>query len=353
MLDRLERGETVDPAEYLKAVGAGVDVDGNGWSEEQLEAASVLLGGREEVDSLVQSYVLGGGRCSRETAAAALAEAGLDVSKLGMGRQEEVVKAAMAGMEAAAGGGGSKVGGGDGPPMSYWEAAKLIRSAGLELECFVPPPWEQKELDKLSTRQRAAIAHVANAARTMSHDAMQLIEQRVRLLGFRRKHMNALFRYIRDEAPIIIHLNLGSVMRFLERDTHYRNQFETNLSGGCMNLQARRSWEDRLFDEMYADAKGRHRVKYGVLNILNDPRGVASCIGYGASFLELRNVRLRSTMCDCDSSSPSATVATCEYYAHVLASFTKDELRTALKVATGAASGASSTCLSTSAYKEI
>jgi len=97
-----------------------------------------------------------------------------------------------------------------------------------------------------------------------------------------------------------------------------------------MNLQARRSWEDRLFDGMYSDSKPKDRVKYGVLNVLADPHGVASCIGYGASFLELRNCRLRCSMCDMDSSSPSATVATCEYYAHVLASFTKDELRTAI-----------------------
>lgn len=35
----------------------------------------------------------------------------------------------------------------------------------------------------------------------------------------------------RDEAPIIIHVNLLRLIDRMMKDTHYRNQFETSISG--------------------------------------------------------------------------------------------------------------------------
>lgn len=51
---------------------------------------------------------------------------------------------------------------------------------------------------------------------------------------------------MRSAAPIIIHINLDKVLRFLVKDTHYRNQFETGTSGGSTDLVARKSWEVRI-----------------------------------------------------------------------------------------------------------
>jgi hypothetical protein len=51
-------------------------------------------------------------------------------------------------------------------------------------------------------------------------------------------------------------------------------------------------------------------VKYGVLNIVNDPQGVKSCYMYGHSYLVLKNVRLRSTFSSRDSGG-MPNLATC------------------------------------------
>jgi len=70
------------------------------------------------------------------------------------------------------------------------------------------------------------------------------------------------------------------------------------MKGGC---QARHQWEDKLFGGHYNHAKPFERCKYGVLNIHNDPNGVASCAGYGLSFMVLKEVRLRTTFVSMDS----------------------------------------------------
>ena len=55
--------------------------------------------------------------------------------------------------------------------------------------------------------------------------------------------------------------------------------------------------------------------------------------------------RLRCTFADMDSSSPSTTLATCEYYCHVLNKYTDAELRSVVDVATGKAAWRSSSCI--------
>ncbi len=52
-----------------------------------------------------------------------------------------------------------------------------------------------------------------------------------------------------------------------------------------------------------------------------------------------------------DSSSPSTTLATCEYYCHVLNKYNDSELKAVVDVATGKALWRSSRCISV--YKEI
>ena len=53
-------------------------------------------------------------------------------------------------------------------------------------------------------------------------------------------------QWVRSAAPIIIHVNLDRVLKFLVDDTHYRNRFETGTSGGSTDIVARKSWEVRI-----------------------------------------------------------------------------------------------------------
>ena len=50
-------------------------------------------------------------------------------------------------------------------------------------------------------------------------------------------------QWVRQDAPIIIHVNLDHALRFLVEDTHYRNLFEVGTGGGSTDFSARKSWE--------------------------------------------------------------------------------------------------------------
>lgn len=123
-------------------------------------------------------------------------------------------------------------------------------------------------------------------------------------------------------------MNLDKVLRHLVKDTHYRNQFETLTSGGTLNQKVRTNWESRLFNQIYDKSKPFDRVKYGSLNVVNDPTGIRCCAQYGDSFLLLKQeVRYRTTFAWKDSgSSDVKELACCEYYCHVLCQYTDKEL---------------------------
>ena len=72
--------------------------------------------------------------------------------------------------------------------------------------------------------------------------------------------------------------------------SYCRNQFETKTSNGTLCEKTRTGWEDRLFNKHYHDAKPFDRVKYGCLNIVNDPKGVNAANAYGDSFVILKKV---------------------------------------------------------------
>lgn len=136
-----------------------------------------------------------------------------------------------------------------------------------------------------------------------------------------------------------------------------RSQFETGTSSGKLSTNIRATWEDELFAKAYNGARAFDRPKYGSCNIANDPSGVRCCRVYGESYLVLGdNVRLRTTFTGLDSSNVANAhagnrrMATCEHYAHVLAEYSDDELKSLLLVATGREACVDSTTIQN--YKE-
>jgi hypothetical protein len=71
------------------------------------------------------------------------------------------------------------------------------------------------------------------------------------------------------------------------------------------------------FQGAYNNADPKDRPKYGVLNIMNDPRGAFSCVHtYGRAYLVLKNtpeVRSRVTFSDCDTSSKGSVCVDCDW----------------------------------------
>jgi hypothetical protein len=71
--------------------------------------------------------------------------------------------------------------------------------------------------------------------------------QRFEAIGLSASDLRTVLRYIKDEAPIIVHVQLEDTLHFLVKDTHYRNQFETNTSKGGLGHAMVIGWEDRMY----------------------------------------------------------------------------------------------------------
>lgn len=201
---------------------------------------------------------------------------------------------------------------------------------------MVVPPSEFREAARLMTCQQNAVRHIRLLAKKNHEEALPKLQQRVARLGggITEDQLWLTLAWIRELAPVIVHLNLDKMLQFMERDTHYRNQFETASSGGLLKPAVREKWEKDLFGGCYDRATGFERPKYGVQNVMNDPRGVVKCAQYGDSYFILKGARLRCTFSPEDSANLKADrLAVLDFYGHVLNEYTDDELRETIKVA--------------------
>ena len=77
-----------------------------------------------------------------------------------------------------------------------------------------------------------------------SNDLLNLIQYF--LLRLRQCLIFRTLQWVCSVAPIIIHINLERVLKFLVDDTHYWNRLETGTSGGSTDIVARKSLEVRI-----------------------------------------------------------------------------------------------------------
>ncbi|CAL1133849.1 unnamed protein product [Cladocopium goreaui] len=229
-----------------------------------------------------------------------------------------------------------------------------------ELQALLPAeqlsaPRELNAAHVLTDEQTRAVKYVASTARAKSEAAKEGLQRRLAKWGYDKDTLEKVLTYIRDEAPIVIHTDLSKRLNAFNKDTHYRNQFETGTTSGSSDMSKRKAWESRLFPDIYDTVEATHRVKYGVLNAVNDPRGIMSVAKqYGQDYLVLRGVRLRTTFSDRDSCTQGQQ-ASCEWYAHVLEKYTDTELQAVTEVALGDRLFVDSSVLDTAAggYKEV
>jgi hypothetical protein len=211
---------------------------------------------------------------------------------------------------------------------------------------------------ELAECQKNALKEIRRLAKLNHEKALPVLQRRMADPKFKFKDTDLwmTLAWIRELAPLILHVNLDNMLQWMEKDTHYRNQFETGKSGGLLNLEVRKKWEKDLFGGCYDHAEGKDRVKYGVQNVMNDQRGVVACAQYGRSYVILKDVRLRCTFSPEDSANLKADkLAVLDYYAHVLNEYSDAELRETVKVA-GMADAAilgDSSKVSSMKYKEL
>jgi len=220
------------------------------------------------------------------------------------------------------------------------EALRLsLKEAGIDDDAqaywrLVVSPSEFKEAGYLVKCQKQALTHIRKLAKRAHEEALPKVQERVLKLGWKDEHLWMTLAWIRELAPVLLHVNLDKILYFMETDTHYRNQFETSSSGGLLKPTVRMKWEKDLFGGCYDNAKGFDRCKYGVLNVMNDHRGVLKCSQYGDSYLILKDARLRCTFSPEDSANLKAErLAVLDFYAHVLNEYSEQELVETLKVA--------------------
>jgi hypothetical protein len=226
----------------------------------------------------------------------------------------------------------------------------------VDPEAFLPPIEEQMATSAYcDVLQLEAVKHVVRCARQLSDASWLPLLARIEKLKFTEAQLKRALKYIRDEAPIIIHVKLDQDGRLdkMMKDPFYRNQFETKTSNGSYdaNHTQRITWEDRLFNKVYHDAAPFQRPKYGCLNIVKDPKGIKSAYHYGDSYFVFKNVRLRCSFTDQDSGNSGCELSSCEYYNHVLLRYNEQELAAVMRVANGIDQWASSDCIQQ--YKEI
>lgn len=96
--------------------------------------------------------------------------------------------------------------------------------------------WSSKSnldvLLSLKPCQRQALDYVRNKAKQMHQRALPQLQRRVEQLNRTPGVLRQCLEYIRDDAPIIIHVR-EYIVSLLVKDTHYRNQFE--VQGGVLN----------------------------------------------------------------------------------------------------------------------
>ncbi len=119
--------------------------------------------------------------------------------------------------------------------------------------------------------------------------------------GYTEDDLKQVIKYIQSEVNITINISLRTIIDHMLNDTHYKNGFEVNKIF-CKNDATRSMWENNLFNNIYDKSVPEEKVKYGALNIFNDPNGVSSAYAYGDSFFVLKkDVNERSSFVSGDS----------------------------------------------------
>eukprot|EP00434_Breviolum_minutum_P022175 symbB.v1.2.019576.t1/scaffold1605.1/size109642/4 len=232
-------------------------------------------------------------------------------------------------------------------------------AAGIEQDAqayweMVLPESELQNVCLLTGCQKRAVSNIRQIAKVNHQKHLPPLQRRVAQLGFKDMDLWTTLSWVRDFAPLLVHIHFDRMCKFLLEDTHYRSQFETGTSCGLNKREVRERWERDLFQGAYDGCTDFERPKYGVLNVHNDYRGVVRAKQYGDCYMVLRDARLRTTFSPEDSANLKAERLAClDYYAHVLYEYTDDELRETLKVATTGKLGSSDTILAKGLkYKE-
>lgn len=203
--------------------------------------------------------------------------------------------------------------------LSREEIQDNMLGAGIEPDAqayweLVLPPSEIENVCLLTGCQKRAVSNIRRIAKVNHQKHLPALQRRVAQLGFKDMDLWTTLSWVRDFAPLIVHIHFDKMCKFLLEDTHYRSQFETGSSCGLNNREVRARWERDLFQGAYDGCRDFERPKYGVLNVHNDYRGVVRAKQYGDCYMVLKDARLRTTFSPEDSANLKAERLACLDY---------------------------------------
>jgi hypothetical protein len=188
----------------------------------------------------------------------------------------------------------------------------------------------------LTARQQMALSYVMKKSKIFSKAVKYNLLEKFKMLGYSETELKLVHDYVKRDVKTVIHINLTKVLDFILNDTNYRNQFETNISGGSLSKSARDDWEKQLFNGLYLHSEGSEKVKYGALNITNDSSGVRSAHGYGNSYLVLNDAtKVRTSFVWGDSSLKDLHIANYRNFYPILLYLGNNALDEIVKIAMG------------------
>lgn len=175
------------------------------------------------------------------------------------------------------------------------------------------------QLSKLSKIQEKAVLIFKRKSKANSKGMKLLALDKFTKLGYSKEDFKNAIEFIKNRSQIVIHVKLDVIHQFLINDTHYRNQFETKTSSGALSELSRKDWEKNLFGNVYDSAAAFERVKYGAINITNDPKGVQCAYGYGNCYFVLKDsVKERTSFVHGDSASKEMHMCSFDDYTQIL-----------------------------------
>jgi len=197
------------------------------------------------------------------------------------------------------------------------------------------PDSETHALRYLQSNQRGALALARTRSAELHAASFHRLRSRFQQLGLGENGLQAVDGWIRDLAPVVVHVNLDTCGHLFESDEFHWSPWETKAAadGGrrCADVD-----ESNLFGGIYDDAKPFERVKYCSLNLMNDYRGVRQ----GESYLVLKDVRLRTTLLAGTAAPEKAkSLGTLDQHMHLLEDYSDEELRSLVDVAIAAVPG--------------
>jgi hypothetical protein len=176
----------------------------------------------------------------------------------------------------------------------------------------------------LTNSQKTAIAYAESVAQEQSELCTEnlLVESKLTLI-----QLEQIYQKIANRTEVCIHFhpdrigkNGKTVIASLIESGNYKNQFETGISNGGLDLLIdgkRQLWESRLFGNSYTDKVFAERPKYGAFNLMQNSDGPSP--RFGSCYFRLQpKVNERCTFTYLDSYFEPESIGTTTHFSPIL-----------------------------------